>query len=223
MHALTVEATQLLNEATEWRLLSLLFEYPSDVWRSQVAALMPDLVDEELHGWARSALQYAAPGLYLALFGPAGSVPIREVAYQGGVQLGYLMAELSGYYHAFGYQPASEETVDHLATEVGFVSFLKLKQAYASFHAAHDQARFARDAAGAFCREHIAVMAEPAVRALETFAPDYLIQAGRRLQERVGPAPGSGYPLGAAIAGEDTEEMSCGSSPAGEELIQLQP
>jgi hypothetical protein len=86
-----------------------------------------------------------------------------------------------------------------------------------------EQAGLARDAADTFCKEHLARMVEPVVRALEAFAPDYMVSAGRRLLARVGQAPRSGYPLGATIGDDDTEEMSCGSSPAGEELIQLQP
>ncbi len=215
---------QLLAEAAEWRLLGLLFEYPYESWRRQISALVPDLKDESLRGLAAAALDVATPGLHIALFGPGGTVSVREVTYQGGVQFGYLMAELSAYYDAFGYSPAAEESPDHIAVEAGFISWLKLKQAHALAAGDDEHAAITADAAASFLKDHLAILAEPAARTLESFAPDYLIQAARTILRHTGPSPRSAFPLGNPdILEDDSAEITCGPSAAGSDLIQLQP
>lgn len=210
----------LLSEAARWRLFGLLFEYPDDPWRSRLQALLPDLRQENLRAMAYAALEHSTPGLHIALFGPAGSVPVREVTYQGGVQFGYLMAELSAYYEAFGYRPAIGEADDHLAVELGFLAYLKMKEALAIASDSADHAAVTAEAAGAFLKDHVAVMAEPVAKALEVFAPDYLIDAGALVLEQAGPSPRSGYPLAAGVCEED-DEMTCGPSAAAGGLVQL--
>lgn len=218
------DVVRLLTEAAEWRLLGLLFEYPSESWRARVAALLPDLHDENLRSLGHLALDFSTEGLHTALFGPAGTVPVREVAYQGGVQSGYLMAELSGYYDVFGYRPAINEADDHLAVELGFVSYLKLKQASAIASGDAEHASIAAEAIITFMKDHLAIQAEPVAKALETFAPDYLIEAGNIILRHTGPAPHTGYPLGAPLTGDDdSDDIACGPSAAGNDFVQLQP
>lgn len=222
--SLPFDATELLKEAAEWRLLGLLFEYPSPQWRASLKALLPSLSQQELRTIAGKALAQATEGLHIALFGPAGTVPVREVTYQGGVQSGYLMAELSAYYDAFGYQPRIEEAADHLSVELGFLAFLKMKQAYAVLNGDLGRAKITAEAAAAFLKQHLARQAEPVLRALEIFAPESLVEAGKRILEHAGPAPRSDYPLSSPLADEgDSEIMSCGPSAASDELVQLQP
>lgn len=221
---LTPEAAALLTESAEWRLLGLLFEYPSDTWRQQLTVLIANLQSAGLVPLAEAALEGSSPGMHLALFGPAGSVPLREVTYQGGVQLGYLMSEVSGFYEAFGYANSGEESGDHLAVELGFIAFLRMKEAYAVVAGDSAQAEFARETSETFRKNHLAVMVEPISIALANFAPEYLAGAGQILLNRVGPAPRSSYPLGAVLAGDDeSEDMTCGASGANDELIHIQP
>lgn len=209
---------RLLREAAELRLLGLVFEYPSEEWRRNLIALQPSLNDENSQAIAREALRDAGEGLHFALFGPAGSVPVREVKYQGGVQFGYLMAELSAFYEAFGYEPALPEAADHLAVEIGFLAYLKLKEANALLRGEEETAARTAEAANTFLREHLAVQAEPVLRGMENFGPEYLIKACAVLAELAGPSPRSGYPLG---GGED-DGLCCGEA-AAPELITLQP
>lgn len=212
--------TTLLSEAAQWRLLGLLFEYPDDSWRSRLQTLLPDLRQENLRALGQAALNYATEGLHIALFGPAGSVPVREVTYQGGVQFGYLMAELSAYYEAFGYRPAIAEADDHIAVELGFLAYLKLKQALALASDDEEHSAVTAEAAVTFVKDHLAVMAEPVAKALEVFGPDYLIDACALVLEQTGPSPRSGYPLGANLC-EGDDEMACGPSAAASDLVQL--
>lgn len=222
--ALPPEVRGLLAQAAEYRLLGLLFEYPSDAWRAQVGALLPDLGDEALRSLGAAALEYSTPGLHTALFGPAGTVPVREVKWQGGVQFGYLMAEIAAFYQAFAYTPSAEEAGDHLAIQLGFISYLRLKQALALAEGQTEQAQLAAEAAAEFLKNHIAVSAEPVLRLLENFGPDYLVDAGRRILELAGPSPRSGYPLAIADELEEDAEMACGPGPQqGEDLINIDP
>lgn len=225
--ALSPAVVALLAEAAEWRLYGLLFEYPDAAWTSNVEALMASLADPDLRDLAANALRDASEGLHIALFGPAGTVPPREVTYRGGVQFGYLIAELAAFYDAFGYTPQAQEAPDHLAIELGFVSYLKLKHAHALANGEDAQAEVTGAACEEFVREHIAWQAEPVLKRLEDFAPDYLVEAGKRILAHAGPAPKSDFPLSPF---EDDERMTCGPSTGAaadaggpEELIQLEP
>jgi nitrate reductase assembly molybdenum cofactor insertion protein NarJ len=222
--AISPEIAQLLTEAAEWRLLGLLFEYPTADWRANLEALRPSLERPELRAIADAALEVASEGLHFALFGPAGTAPVREVVYLGGVQFGHLLAELAAYYEAFGYRPKTEEADDHFAVELGFFAFLKLKQANAALSGDTEAAQLTAGAAESFLKDHLAVQAEPVLRALENFAPQYLVDAGRFILNRTGPSPRSAYPLSSPLTGdEDSETMSCGQSACDDDLIQLQP
>lgn len=216
------KAVRHLEKAAEWRLLGLLFEYPGATWRSELEALRPSLAAPELDGLAEAALAQHTEGLYTALFGPAGAVPVREVTYQGGVQFGHLMAELAAFHEAFGYAPRSPEAADHFAVELGFVAFLHLKQACAWAEAEPDRAKLAAEAEEEFLKQHVAVQAEPVWRGLEDYGPDFLVAAARLVVERVGPAPRSTYPLSPAPGLDEGEELTCGAPAPGGRLIQLQ-
>ncbi|MCX6621388.1 MAG: molecular chaperone TorD family protein [Acidobacteria bacterium] len=218
------EVLRLLAESAEWRLLGLLFEYPSAEWRAQVTALLPDLRDASLRALAEAALDATSEGLHFALFGPAGTVPVREVTYQGGVQSGYLMAELSAYYDAFGYVTNTTEAADHLAVQLGFLAYLKMKQALALASDDPEHAAVTAAAAASFLEQHIAVLAEPVAGKLEAFAPDYLIEAGALILHHAGPSPRSSFPLGSPLEEEDDSgEIGCGPAQPGGDLIPFQP
>jgi nitrate reductase assembly molybdenum cofactor insertion protein NarJ len=213
----------LLGEAAEWRLLGLLFEYPTPEWRSRVSALLPDLRRRELRALAKAALQQSSEGLHIALFGPGGTTPAREAAYAGGVQLGYLMSELAAYYEAFAYRPVIDEAEDHFSVEAGFIAFLKLKQAAAVASGDDEHAEVTADAVKEFLKDHLAVVAEPLLKKMEMFAPEFLIEAGRIVLHHAGPAPKTAYPLSGLTSDGDQEEMTCGDTPAGGDLIRLEP
>ncbi len=215
---------RLFEEAAEWRLLGLLFEYPTEAWRRRLEALSPDLPSESLRGLAAAALAQASSGLHVALFGPGGAVRAREVSYRSGVQPGYLMAELAAYYEAFGYQPALDEPGDHMAVTLGFVSYLKLKQAYALAAGATEHARIAEEAAADFLHDHLGAYAGPVAAALEDSGPAYLAQAARIIHSRAGDPPGGARMSGSHWPAEaDSGEITCGSPAAGDGLIQFHP
>jgi nitrate reductase assembly molybdenum cofactor insertion protein NarJ len=219
---LTPRLMALLREAANWRLLGLLFEYPSPQWRARLSVLLPDLAPGSWRDIAAAALDLNSEGLHLALFGPGGTVPVREAAYQGGVQLGYLLSELSAYYEAFGYKPGIAEADDHLAVELGFVAYLKMKEAFALASGAGESASVSGEAAAAFVRGHIAVSAPSLARRLETFAPGYLAEAGRILLELAGTPPPNAYPLGDSFDLDESGDLTCGEPSGGPGLFQIQ-
>ncbi len=51
------EVIALLSESAEWRLLGLLFEYPTPLWRHSLTALLPDLSSVSLTAMAQPNLK----------------------------------------------------------------------------------------------------------------------------------------------------------------------
>lgn len=216
---MTAVRTVLLTEAAEWRLLGLLFEYPAGEWQQQVAALAREVADPLLSEAASLALAGATEGAHHSIFGPGGPAPAREASYRTGVQLGYLMAEISSVYEAFGYHPASPESPDHAAVEIGFIAYLKLKQVYAESGGREEEARLCQQAVDYFTREHLSVIAAPLAERLEPSAPAWLALAGRALLERAGPPEAvPAFPL----PDLEDDELTCAAAPpADSSLIQL--
>ncbi len=178
----------LLQDAAEWRLLSLLFECPNAGWRDQVATLGKEVADPALRKAARQALDEAGEGLHHSIFGPGGPAPAREASYAETVQLGYLMSDLTGYYEAFAYQPATTEAPDHISVETGFVGYLRLKEAYARECGDIGHAEITAEATANFVAGHLARMAAPLAATLADSGVDFLVLASQVLLKRVGPA-----------------------------------
>ena len=148
----------------------------------------------------------------------------REVSYRGGMQPGYLMAELAAYYDAFGYQPALDEPDDHMAVTLGFVSYLKLKQAYALAAGDTERARIAEEAAANFLKDHLAAYAAPVAAALENSGPDFLAEAGKMVLSRTGAPPDSARISRSHWPAEaESDEITCGAPAVGDGLIQFRP
>lgn len=186
---------QLAREAAEWRLLSLLFECPTPDWHADVTALMHEVADTKLKSAAQDALREASEGLFHHTFGPGGPAPAREATYHQTVQLGYLMSELQAYYNAFAFHPATAEPPDHISVEIGFIAYLKMKEAYALACGNEQHAATAAESAERFVQEHLANIAQPLAGHLKESGIAYLAKAGSALACRVGPPPSAASPL----------------------------
>jgi nitrate reductase assembly molybdenum cofactor insertion protein NarJ len=201
---------RLLRDSAEWRMIGLLFECPGEGWHAHIAALAGEVEDERLRDAARASAREASEGMYHAIFGPGGPVSPREATYVGGVQLGYLLAELAAYYDAFAYRPRTEEPHDHVGVEAGFVAYLVMKQAFASFAGDAEHAAVTADAAARFRADHLARLAEPLAAKLDALRPCYLSTAADVLLERVGPAPAQPVRLAGVLVKDDPDvEMTC--------------
>lgn len=215
-------ALSLLQEAAEWRLISLLFEYPGPSWHATVAALGAEVAEPRLRQAAEAAQQEAYEGMHHSLFGPGGPVPPREATYTSGVQLGYLLSEISAYYEAFAYQLETHEPDDHISVLTGFLAYLKLKEAFAQSCGDGEPAAVCAEAAQRFREDHLSTMVQPLAAALESVAPSYLVLASQVLLERVGPprtAPAA--IVDALLPDHENADLNCGDAPT--DLIQLQP
>jgi len=185
---------RLLREATEWRLLSLLFSCPDPQWNEQLGALAAATAAPQLQQAATLAGTEGSPELYHTIFGPGGPAAPREVSYQQTALSGRFLAELFDFYAAFAYTSPTGEPPDHIATEADFVGYLRLKEAYALSREDSEQAAITTRAAEQFLTEHVARIAEPLARALDVSDVPYLALAGAALLQRVGPAPQAGFP-----------------------------
>lgn len=181
-----LSASNLLREAAEWRLIGLLFECPVGEWKKNIKGLAGEVADPKLKTAAEFAKVEASEGLYHSVFGPGGPAPAREVTYRSWVQPGYLLSELSAFYKAFSYDPNINETPDHLAVEIGFVSYLKLKEAFAIECGDFEKADITAKAAKTFTEEHLAKMTEQMTKMLAESDIEYLALASAALLKRVG-------------------------------------
>ena len=220
---MTEAPRQLLQDAAEWRLLALLFQYPAGDWRRHVEAVAAEIGDPLLLEAARAALEHAAEGIHHSIFGPGGPVPPREASYLTGIQLGYLLAELSDLYQNFGYHHSSEESPDHLSVQAGFLAFLKFKLAFETASGCREHASLCQEGINYLLKEHLSHLAEPVATALESVGPPYLVLAGRTLLARVGPAePRPDLAIPGLTAGDEEAEITCGAAPpATGPLVQL--
>jgi nitrate reductase assembly molybdenum cofactor insertion protein NarJ len=175
----------LLREAAEWRLIGLLFEYPTEGWREEVTGLAAQVTDPTLAEAAREA-DSRGGGAYLAALGPGGAVSPREVGYAPAQDPGRILADVTAFYEAFQYRPCLQEPADHVAVAAGFVGYLKLKEAFACARAAAEDAEVAARAATAFRMQHLAIIAEPLARRLADTGPRCLALAAEALLARVG-------------------------------------
>jgi nitrate reductase assembly molybdenum cofactor insertion protein NarJ len=179
----------LLVEAAEWRLLSLLFEYPGPGWQTRVDSVATEAADARLKAAAAQAREHASEALYHTTLGPGGPAAAREVSYHQTLMPGQLLGEPTAYYRAFAYGPTVTEAPDHVAVETGFVAFLRLKEAYACERSDTDQTAVTAAAAQRFLTEHLSTMAEPLARSLAASGVPYLGQAAEVLLARTGPPP----------------------------------
>ena len=86
------------------------------------------------------------------------AVPTCESSYERAAQAsrGPLLAKVAGYYEAFGYAPVRlTEVPDHAAVELGFLSSLAMKVAFATFESQLEAAEIARVAYADFHRLHL--------------------------------------------------------------------
>ncbi len=197
----------LLREAAEWRLLGLLFACPWDGWREQISALAGEVEDGDLRSAARQALEQASEGLYHSIFGPGGPAPPREVSHRDLIETGSLLSELSCYFDAFAYRPATQEPLDHVSVGADFIGYLRLKEEFALANANAEHAAVTREAAQRFLEDHLSTIAGPLAARLSESRIGYLTLASAALLRRTGPPPAP--PVRALPLAEIDGEMTC--------------
>ncbi len=177
---------QLIREAAEWRTISLLFDCPSNEWFTHVRDMGRQIDDPILKKAARAAQREASEVLFHSIFGPGGPPPGREISYRGWVQPGYMLSELSSFHDAFQYKRVTDEAPDHVSVETGFISYLRLKEAFANECKDVENAKITADASRTFIAEHLSKYSEQISKILSNSGIQYLSLAGKALFNRVG-------------------------------------
>ncbi|MBI3098585.1 MAG: molecular chaperone TorD family protein [Planctomycetes bacterium] len=112
----------------------------------------------------------SAAAEHFRIFRPAG--PISPLASDhigsGFADKGPILADIAGFYRAFGFTPLAGEPPDHLASMLAFLSFLALKQAYALHAGLDEEAAIAREAEEKFLATHLT---GPLTRFLDALDP----------------------------------------------------
>jgi TorA maturation chaperone TorD len=202
-------ATDLLSQASQWRLLSLLLSRPTAERKHAARQLSSELAVPRISEAARAWCDNAEEGAYLHLLGPGGLVPAREVAYRPFADPGWSLADISRYHQAFGFHPAAEEPIDHIAVLADFVAYLLLKEAYACESADSESAAITRAAMGRFIDEHLVPVAARIADRIEACGAGSWSAAARLLAQMI-PAP----PPAPQLADPDEEVSPCGSCAA---------
>ncbi len=199
---------EAVARAAEFRLIGLLLERPREASRAEAGALAGEVRDPALRSLAGRLAALGEPE-YVGLLGPGGPVSPREAAYCRREDPGRVMADVAGFYRAFGFEPRAEDPIDHAAVEAGFAGYLCLKEAYALSRGDREAAEVTALARGRFLAAHLGPLAAGMAARLEGGAATDLLALARLLLERTGvPA------LAADGAVEEEEDPSCGGCAA---------
>ncbi len=109
---------------------------------------------------------------YIRAFGHTmqQNYPAYETEYgQGHVFMqSQSMAELAGFYRAFGAEAASGERLDHIGTELEFMYYLSYKESYALASGTEEGAEVCRDGQRRFLEKHLGHWGPLFLRGLES-------------------------------------------------------
>jgi TorA maturation chaperone TorD len=174
--------------------------------------VLPQLRAEELRQTYERLFGHTLRGRVCPYECEYGRNPLLQQAHQ--------LADVGGFYAAFGLRPASNngERVDHVACEVEFLEFLSVKEVIALELEERDGWQVTHEAARRFLREHLARFGRAFARNLREEAPPgfYLLLAELCEVFLVVECDRLGVPLGPELLALRPEEdenvpMACGS------------
>lgn len=215
------ELVSHLEKAAIWRLLAQVLSYPDEGWPRRMELLAACVRDSRLAALGRTAAREGSPELWMRLFGPSGPVRVRAVAWEGGLQPGYLLAELEAYYSAFGYQAPAAAAPDALPALLDFAAWMEMKLAYASVHQDREAVEVTRQALESFLKRFVSTVAWAVFRQLENAGPEFLASAARAAALLSGPEPARHAP--APDAWPDGSPLEDGGCAAQDGIVQINP
>jgi DMSO reductase family type II enzyme chaperone len=183
---------ETLARSALYELLSMAFLYPSEETAAQVADAAQTLTPmasalgwrqvkqalSELSQRAYQTTEEAFLNEYALVFGHVTSTdcPPYEAEYSQAhvFQKSHTMADLNAFYNAFGVtaNPEHKDRADHISTEMEFMHFLTLKEAYARQDAdGGEKVGLCRKAQETFLTNHLATW-------IETFTQRLVLRAG---------------------------------------------
>lgn len=221
------ELHQLERRALEFSQAARIASYPDESFPEAVSAFantahaeLQPLAARLRSAWSSWTLD-AARSEYLALFdhGPE-RCPIHETEYgrMRGVAKGNDLADISGFYKAFGVELTEDEQremPDHFAVELEFYAVLLAKQAYLMEAGAQEGVEIVEDARRKFLTAHLgafakALAAQPVLARSELYSAAFELCHALVVEEcsqlGISPAPLDGIELGA-----EAEPMCCGA------------
>ncbi len=158
MRTLDAPFCALLREARWSRVFSLCFQPPRPGLCAELRALVSEMGSEGetiAHLVSCASLDHD----YHYILGSGGVCSPSASAYLGGSLGGKerILADVAGFYTAFGFRPHLEiqETCDHIAVELSFLSFLTVKEGYALYQGLRAQEAVCRLARRRFTSEHL--------------------------------------------------------------------
>lgn len=131
---------------------------------------------------SESVVEHGAVGVretYIRLFGHAvrGACPLYELEYGRAeiIQQSSILADIAGFYSAFGIEPTAEdnERPDHVSVECEFMSLLTAKEAHGCLHgSAAEMQKVVCDAQRSFLEDHLAMWLPSLARRVAEADPD---------------------------------------------------
>lgn len=152
------------------------------------AQLAPEDPEElELVRWLGAEACLELEGTYHALF--SGEVPVSPYETEYGLnrttRKALELADIAGFYRAFGMKLSRPDMVDHLAIELDFLALLIFKSLYARHKGWGERAEIAETAYREFLESHAGRWVEAFAERLETLAPGGFYSRAARLAQRV--------------------------------------
>ncbi len=217
------EIDSLGARARDFALASTLSSYPDEEVEATLRAIGPSIAPQHV---ARAFVRaLATPGgfddlrsSYVDLFDRGdGRIPLYETEYgrMRGMSKGRDLADISGFYKAFGLEIDASEMLDHIAVELEFYAVLLAKQHYLEGAGDTEGRDVVEDARRKFLTEHLGPLsAGVAARFSSEDRPahgDALVWCGDlvlRECEVLGVTP---TPLDMFAVDDDKGEMKCGA------------
>jgi TorA maturation chaperone TorD len=159
---------QAVGRSAVYGVLAQAFAFPHAGQRAAIdevlpaLAVLPEAIADDVDELVASLPEREALAAdYARLFTHSTSrdCPPFETAYAAKeiFQQTQQMADIAGFYRAFGVEPApGGERVDHICAELEFMQLLAAKEAYAYQHMGAARVRQCRKAQGLFLRDHLA-------------------------------------------------------------------
>lgn len=224
------EAERLLVTADIYRVISIAFSYPEEKRMEDLRFLVDDVqevigdlsfdIREDFDAFKASlkSLSQEIESEYTELFVTRMLCPPYETRYvKAGFNKSEVLADIAGFYNAFGFSLAGTEMADHVAAETEFLSLLSLKEAVGIEEGleemvevcAHAKKRFLEEHSGrwieSFCRNLIGRTKSEFYKKLAMFTGRF-IEAEKNFYEiRINPLE--------EVPEEDIGEIRCPSVP----------
>ena len=209
------------ERAGDFALASTLLSYPDDEVRETLAALGPRLDEASgAHGIVRALVSGDADeprSSYVDLFDVgAERVPLYETEYgrMRGMSKGHDLADIGGFYRAFGLEIDAPEMLDHIAVELEFYAVLLAKAAHLARVGDEAGQEIVDGARRGFLASHLGPFAGAAAARASGRAAgahrDALLWCGELVSRECEAMGVSPSPLG-ALGADDEDEMKCGA------------